>query len=33
VARVVVDVPVVAPRARAVPGGPWWRGPPAVGIA
>lgn len=28
-----VDVPVVAPRARAVPGGPWWRGPPAVGIA
>lgn len=28
-----VDVPVVAPRARAVPGGPWWRGPPEVGIA
>lgn len=34
VARVVpVDVPVVTPRARAVPGGPWWRGPPAAGIA
>lgn len=30
---VAVDVPVVAPRARAVPGGPWWRGPPEVGIA
>ncbi len=30
---VAVDVPVVVPRARAVPGGPWWRGPPAVGIA
>jgi hypothetical protein len=28
-----VDVPVVTPRARAVPGGPWWRGPPEVGIA
>lgn len=28
-----VDVPVVAPRTRAVPGGPWWRGPPEVGIA
>lgn len=31
--RVDVDVPVVAPRARAVPGGPWWRGPPEVGFA
>ncbi len=30
---VVVDVPVVVPRARAVPGGPWWRGPPEVGLA
>lgn len=30
---VAVDVPVVAPRARAVPGGPWWRGPPELGIA
>ena len=30
---VAVDVPVLTPRARAVPGGPWWRGPPAVGIA
>lgn len=28
-----VDVPVVAPRTRVVPGGPWWRGPPEVGIA
>ncbi|GEN79968.1 hypothetical protein AFE02nite_17020 [Actinotalea fermentans] len=30
---VAVDVPVVAPRSRAVAGGPWWRGPPEVGLA
>ena len=30
---VTVDVPVVTPRSRAVPGGPWWRGPPEVGIS
>lgn len=28
-----VDVPVRRPRARAVPHGQWWRGPPEVGLA
>lgn len=28
-----VDAPVAAPRSRTVPGGPWWRGPPVLGIA
>lgn len=28
-----VDVAPTAPRTRAVPGGPWWRGPPVLGIA
>lgn len=32
-AAVPVDVPVHLPRPRTVPGGPWWRGPPVVGVA
>ncbi len=32
-AAVPVDVPVHLPRPRKVPGGPWWRGPPVVGVA
>lgn len=33
VSAVPVDVPVHLPRPREVPGGPWWRGPPVVGVA